>query len=90
VEWRHIYHINYGEFWRHGAKVYRRCTVDDGSMQGGGAIWCHGNIYGRPNKVNALISVMKMGQWKTAAMTSGACPTMCVESAGPIYAPGLL
>jgi hypothetical protein len=79
VEWHHIYRINYGEFGRHGVEVYRRRTGDDGRVQGGGAIWCHGDIYGSPNKVKALISVLKMGQRKTMAMTSGACPMVCAE-----------
>lgn len=35
--------------------------------QGGGAVWRHGGVDGRPGKVNALIHVSKMGQRKMAA-----------------------
>jgi hypothetical protein len=29
-------------------------------MKGGGVVWCHGVIDGKPEKVNALIPILKM------------------------------
>jgi hypothetical protein len=35
-------------------------TELDGLAQGGGAVWCHGGINGRPDKVNLKITILKM------------------------------
>ena len=43
--------------WRRGAVRYRRWAWDDGRVHDGGAVWRHGDIDGRPGKVNALISL---------------------------------
>ena len=62
---------------RHGAAMPRRRLRDGGHVQGGGAVWRRGGVDGRSDMVNALIAVLKMGERKTAAATSGVCTSVC-------------
>ena len=48
--------------------------------QDGGAVWRRGGVDGRPDKVDALIPILKMGSRKMAAAASGACATAPVLS----------
>ena len=48
-------------------------------MQDGRSVLCHGDIDGRPGKVNAMIP-LEDGSRKTAVATSVACALACAES----------
>ena len=52
-----IYHVVVDDSQRRGAAGYRRRARTAGRVQDGGAVWCYGDIDGRPGTVNALISL---------------------------------
>ena len=56
----------------------RRC--DDGRVQGGGAVWRRGGVNDMPNKVNALILILKMVWRKMVAADSRAGAVVPAES----------
>jgi hypothetical protein len=52
-----IYHVVVDDSQRRGAVGYRRQARTAGRVHDGGAIWCYGDIDGRPDTINALISL---------------------------------
>ena len=83
VERRFIFCIDDDETWRHGAAGSQQRMRDNGCAQGGGVVWHHGDVDGRPGKVNTLITVLKIDQRKTVVAASIACASSVRwESAG--------
>jgi hypothetical protein len=52
-----IYHVVVDDSQQRGAAEYRRRARIAGRGQDGGAVWCFGDIDGRPGTVNTLISL---------------------------------
>ena len=65
MEWCSIYCIGDEGSWRRGAVGSRLWTCDNGHVLDSGVVWRRGGIDGRPDKVNALILVLKIRRQKT-------------------------
>jgi hypothetical protein len=52
-----IYHVVVDDSQQRGTAEYRRRARIAGRGQDGGAVWCFGDIDGRPGTVNTLISL---------------------------------
>ena len=63
---------------RHGTAEFWRRARADGYMQDDGAIWTHGGVDGRPNKVGASVPTLEMDQWKMVAAASESASDRCV------------
>jgi hypothetical protein len=54
-----FYCVDGGGSWRRGAAGSQRWACDDGLAQEGGAVWHHGGVDGRSDKIDAWIPVLK-------------------------------
>ena len=43
-------------------------------MKGGGVVWRHGGVDGKPVNVDVSVSAMKMDRWKTSTAASESVP----------------
>ena len=67
---------------RRGAVESRRSMCVDGLAQEDRAVWLRGGVDGRPGKVVASVSALKMDRWMTAAADSESAPDWCVPQTG--------